>query len=425
MSPRAVLLGAGHAHLFTLKRAAAFARAGIELVLVAPAVFWYSGLATGMLAGIYPPVLDQVDVGALAMSGGGTFVRAHATGLDVAARMVHRDVGPPLSYDVISCNLGSEVPLGGVPGARDHGYAVKPVRNLWNLRQALEARLQTAAPERPLRIVVAGGGATGCEVAANVRRLVDDHRGQARIKVLARGKAVLEGMPAAAAAAVRRALRRRRVEIVTRSPVVEVRDGVVVTADGRLIPFDFLVHALGLVPPSLLRMTGLPTDVDGALRVDRYLRSIADPRVFGGGDCIAFEHTGSDRGLIRRLPNTTGLKDVVILQRAHHTCYDNQLTDVGVRLIDVVTPADVQRAVGTRTALMFFMNVADGDGRIPRRQGCARRSETDHTTGPGDYWSKVCSRIAKRHRHHNPPGLQPISPKKPALDCLREQHVAQ
>jgi L-seryl-tRNA(Ser) seleniumtransferase len=78
--------------------------------------------------------------------------------------------------------------------------------------------------------------------------------------------------------------------------------------------------------------------------------------------------TGSDRGLIRRLPNTTGMKDEVILQRSHHTCYDNQLTDVGVRLIDVVTPADVQRAVGARTALMFFMNVADGDGRIPRRE---------------------------------------------------------
>jgi NADH dehydrogenase FAD-containing subunit len=33
----------------------------------------------------------------------------------------------------------------------------------------------------------------------------------------------------------------------------------------------------------------LPTSADGALLVDRYLRSVADPRVFGGGDCIAFQ----------------------------------------------------------------------------------------------------------------------------------------
>ena len=59
MVRRAVMLGAGHAHLYTLKRTADFVRRGFELVLVAPENFWYSGLATGVLAGIYPPALDQ------------------------------------------------------------------------------------------------------------------------------------------------------------------------------------------------------------------------------------------------------------------------------------------------------------------------------------------------------------------------------
>ena len=62
------------------------------------------------------------------------------------------------------------------------------------------------------------------------------------------------------------------------------------------------------------------------------------------------------------------MKNEVILQKAHHTCYDNQLTDVGVKLIDVETPADVRRAVSERTALMFFMNVAEADGRIKRAE---------------------------------------------------------
>jgi L-seryl-tRNA(Ser) seleniumtransferase len=74
--------------------------------------------------------------------------------------------------------------------------------------------------------------------------------------------------------------------------------------------------------------------------------------------------TGSNPKFIRRLPDTTGMKNEVILQKAHHSCYDNQLTDVGVRLIEVETPADVQKAVNKRTALMFFMNVAERDGRI-------------------------------------------------------------
>ena len=291
MARRAVLLGAGHAHLFTLKRAAAFVRRGFEMVLVAPDTFWYSGLATGVLAGNYPPELDQIDVAALVARGGGRFIRARATAIDVAAQTVSLDTGSSLSYGVLSCNLGSEVPLDAVPGAAAHGYAVKPVRNLWELRQALEARMAPAAPRQPLRVVIVGGGATGCEVAASIQHLVATRGGQAHINVLARGDSLLGGMPRGAAAKMARILERRGVRVVLRSQVVRVGSQAVVTADGQQLPYDFLVHATGLTPPALLRATGLPTSADGALLVDPFLRSVADPRVFGGGDCVALQPT--------------------------------------------------------------------------------------------------------------------------------------
>src|SRR5262249_53803204 len=41
--------------------------------------------------------------------------------------------------------------------------------------------------------------------------------------------------------------------------------------------------------------------------------------------------TEGDAKRIRRLPDTEGMKNEVILQRSHHSCYDNQLTNVGVR----------------------------------------------------------------------------------------------
>jgi L-seryl-tRNA(Ser) seleniumtransferase len=78
--------------------------------------------------------------------------------------------------------------------------------------------------------------------------------------------------------------------------------------------------------------------------------------------------TRGDRNCINRLPNTAGMRDEVVLQKVHHSCYDNQLTDVGVKLIDVETPADVRRVVNERTALLFFMNVAEGVGQIKRTE---------------------------------------------------------
>ncbi len=74
--------------------------------------------------------------------------------------------------------------------------------------------------------------------------------------------------------------------------------------------------------------------------------------------------TRGDRERIKRLPDTSGMKNEVLMQKAHHTCYDNQLTNVGVKLIEVESRADVQRAINPRTALMFFLNLAETDGSL-------------------------------------------------------------
>jgi len=69
---------------------------------------------------------------------------------------------------------------------------------------------------------------------------------------------------------------------------------------------------------------------------------------------------------IARLPDATGLKNEVIIQKSHRSCYDSQFTAVGARVVEVETAADVGRAITPRTALMFFMNKEDPNGRINR-----------------------------------------------------------
>jgi L-seryl-tRNA(Ser) seleniumtransferase len=76
--------------------------------------------------------------------------------------------------------------------------------------------------------------------------------------------------------------------------------------------------------------------------------------------------TRGDRKLIPRLPDTTGMRNEVIIQKSHHSCYDNQLTDVGVKLVDVTTPAEAEGAISDRTAMMFFMNISADAGQLSR-----------------------------------------------------------
>jgi NADH dehydrogenase FAD-containing subunit len=285
---RAVLVGAGHAHLEAIRRAGEFTRRGFELVVVSPGPFWYSGLATGMLGGQYPPSLDQIDVAGLVARGGGRFVCDRATALDARARTVTLERSESLRYDVVSLNVGSEVPAESIPGLTEFATLVKPLGNLWRLRQELVESLALATPDRPVRVVVVGGGASGCELAGNLKRLADAHGGSVQIRLLAAGARLLETASERAAKAVERSLQTRGVIVATNARVVRVERDAAISADERRNPFDFLIAAIGLRPPPWLRASGLPTDEDGALLVDPFLRSVADPAVFGGGDCVAF-----------------------------------------------------------------------------------------------------------------------------------------
>ncbi len=73
---------------------------------------------------------------------------------------------------------------------------------------------------------------------------------------------------------------------------------------------------------------------------------------------------GKDPEKIRRLPDTAGMRDEVIIQKAHRYGYDHAVRNVGVRLVEVETAEELERAVGERTAMMLFFNDADPLGRI-------------------------------------------------------------
>jgi len=277
-----LLLGAGHAHLLVLRHAQAFRRRGHRLTVVAPGPFWYSGLATGMLNGERAPAEDQVDVAALAARAGACFVRGEAVGLDPAA--VRLADGRLLPFDAVSLALGSRTaPLPGAADWPDRVFPVKPIAGLWALRQALERRFATG---RPVRVVVAGAGITGCELAASIAGLAARRGGVAEVTLLSGQGRPLRQLPGAAAARLLDGLGRRGIRHRP-GQVTAVEATRLDTTHGPL-GYDILAVATGLRPEPLVSRLGLPVGADGGLLVDGFLRSPADPRVHGAGDCIAF-----------------------------------------------------------------------------------------------------------------------------------------
>ena len=74
--------------------------------------------------------------------------------------------------------------------------------------------------------------------------------------------------------------------------------------------------------------------------------------------------TGDNEALIRQLPDLTGMKSEVIIQKSHRNPFDHQLRSTGIKLIEVETRDDLRQAVNDRTAMMHFSNFANAAGQI-------------------------------------------------------------
>jgi L-seryl-tRNA(Ser) seleniumtransferase len=71
---------------------------------------------------------------------------------------------------------------------------------------------------------------------------------------------------------------------------------------------------------------------------------------------------------LKRLPDTAGMKNEIVQQRSHRGGYEQQMLLVGARIVWVETKEDLERAINERTAMMFFYNEMEPEGKITRQE---------------------------------------------------------
>ena len=77
------------------------------------------------------------------------------------------------------------------------------------------------------------------------------------------------------------------------------------------------------------------------------------------GTCASL--TGSDNENVRRLPDLTGMKTEVVIQKVHRNGYDHAVRNTGVKIIDVESKEQLLNAVGPQTAMMYYLGGSTGD----------------------------------------------------------------
>jgi len=71
--------------------------------------------------------------------------------------------------------------------------------------------------------------------------------------------------------------------------------------------------------------------------------------------------TGNDTARVRQLPDLTGMKSEVVIQKSHRNGYDHAVRSAGVRIVEVDTKEELVNALGPKTAMMYFLGGTSHD----------------------------------------------------------------
>ena len=272
-----VLVGGGHAQVAVLKDLAMRPLAGLRVTLISRDIMTpYSGMLPGYLEGIYDSHEIVIDLSHLARIANARFVAASIEAIDPNSKTVAIEGRPPLSYDILSVNIGSATDLLAIEGAEKHALPIKPISTLLG---RLEPILSAGKGQK---IAVIGGGAAGVETALSLhQRLLGKG---CSISLIHRGKRLTPEYPALASLLLKRELRAKGIEVILEKEVKKIGAKNLTLDDGSKIDCDLPLIVTAGAPPQWLKTSGLTLDDNGFIAIKRTLQSLNHKEVFASGD---------------------------------------------------------------------------------------------------------------------------------------------
>ncbi|QEL54195.1 NAD(P)/FAD-dependent oxidoreductase [Chromobacterium paludis] len=322
--PRIVIVGGGAGGLELATRLGrtlgARHRAQIVLVDGSPTHIW-KPLLHEVATGALNTGEDEVNYFAHGYRNGYDFEFGYMTGLDQTKRAIRlaaiqaqdgSELSPEreVSYDWLVIAVGAQANDFGTPGVAEHAMFLNTPADAEALRhRVLEQAFRAsggAAPSRALSIAIVGGGATGVELAAELNHTMCElhHYGarlqpeRVRISVIEGAERILAAAPPSLSAYAEEQLSGRRIQVLTKSVVAEVRADGVLLKDGRKVEADITVWAAGVKAPAwLATLDGLEVNRVNQLVVDTRLHCAGGDCVYAMGDCAAAPDGDSGRML--------------------------------------------------------------------------------------------------------------------------------
>ena len=236
------------------------------------------------------PVFDRVGV---------QHVSARAEHIDVAARSLaleHEGIRSTQTFDRLVLATGSVLFLPPIPGLAEHALNVDQIEGARVLDQHLRSLSNESASAARNTVIVAGGGFTGIETAAEMPARLREILGaesKVRVVVIERGDAIGPDLGPGPRPVIEQALRELGIEVRTGVAVVALDAQGVVLEGGERIDARTVIWTAGARAHALAEQLPGTRDRFGRLHVTKDLRVEGIQHVFATGD-VAFAATDDE-----------------------------------------------------------------------------------------------------------------------------------
>jgi len=305
--PRIVILGGGFAGVYTalaLEKAQK-GREDFEVVLVNKENYF-----------VFQPMLPEVISGTIGLTDVVSPLRRLLKKTDIHIREVEsvdlekREVTTSpgfkphshvIAYDHLVLAMGTVTDFRGLPGLPEHAMPFKNLGDALELRNHVIRALEEASIEHHdpelrrqlLTFVVAGGGFSGVEVAAELNDFVRGvarsyprlHPAEIRVILLHALDRILPEVDESLALFAQKILRKRGVEIRLGTRLQSATGNAAILAGGESIPTRTLVSTVPSSPHPLIEALALPKAKNGRLLSDGHLQVQGVTTVWAVGDC--------------------------------------------------------------------------------------------------------------------------------------------
>lgn len=285
-----VLIGGGHSHVAVLKSFGMKPIPGVRLTLIARDVQTpYSGMLPGYVAGHYTFDEAHIDLRPLCQFASARLYHDEAIRIDTVNKQVICANRPPVSYDLLSVNIGSRPEINSVPGAFEFTTPVKPINRFvdrWH--RLLERVLEHQGPHR---IAIVGAGAAGVELLLAIQfrlktALTQHQRGteQLEFHLISKNGRIMPAFPPGVARRFERILGQRGVQVHRRTEATRVHEGSLELSNGEKLSLDEVLWVTGASAPAWLKESSLEVDDAGFITVNDCLQSTSHSDIFATGD---------------------------------------------------------------------------------------------------------------------------------------------